>query len=325
MKEEKISIVIPVYNASKYLSKCLDSVVNQNYSNIEIVLVNDGSKDNSGSICDEYSSKDKRVKVIHKENGGVSSARNTGIDNASGKYVTFIDSDDLVHPDYIKKLVSNLDNDTLSVCEIEEFKNDVSFSNIDSDNNIVLNKDEFIELCKMTLLNTPCCKLFKLDILKENKIYFDNKLSLGEDLLFNLDYLKYINKIVVTNQKLYYYRKDDNSTLSTAYNPNMLDIQILLFDKYTEFFSKTLVNKEQKSIFDTYRFSTLRIIIENEFKNKNASFFKRYLNTKRLIRNNKMKTRIKEIKYPNKKFTYFLIKHNLILTYKIINKINSII
>ena len=87
MKEEKISIVIPVYNTSKYLSKCLDSVINQSYSNIEIVLVNDGSKDNSGDICDLYSSKDKRIKVIHKENGGVSSARNSGIDNARGKYV----------------------------------------------------------------------------------------------------------------------------------------------------------------------------------------------------------------------------------------------
>lgn len=323
MKEIKISIVIPVYNASKYLSKCLDSVINQSYSNIEIVLVDDGSRDNSGNICDEYSNKDKRIKVIHKENGGVSSARNTGIDNATGNYVTFIDSDDIIHPDYVKKLVANLTDNNLSVCHIEYFKNDVNFSST-FDETIELNKNEFINLCKMTLLNTPCCKLYNLDVIKKNKIYFDNSLSLGEDLLFNLEYLKFIEKITIINQKLYYYRKDDNNTLSTSYNPKMLEIQSLLFNKYTDFFNGDL-NKEQLRIFDSYRFSTVRIIIENEFRNKKISFWERYINTRKLLNNDIMKDMIKKIRYPERRVFYFLIKNKLVLIYKVINKMISMI
>ena len=324
MKEEKITIVIPVYNTSKYLSKCLDSVINQSYSNIEIVLVNDGSKDNSGDICDLYSSKDKRIKVIHKENGGVSSARNSGIDNARGKYVTFIDSDDLVHPDYIKTLVNNLD-DSLSVCHIEYFKNDVSFTNNEKEEIIELNKDEFIELCRMSLLNTPCCKLFNLDILKKNKVYFDNKLSLGEDLLFNLEYLNYINKITVTSKKLYYYRKDDNNTLSSSYNPKMLEIQSLLFNSYTKYFDKSSMNKKQRCIFDSYRLSIIRITLENEFKNSKVSFWNRYINARKLLNNDIMYNMVKKVRYPKRKVFNFLIRNKLVLVYKTINKIVSII
>ena len=321
MEKNKISVVIPVYNASKYLSKCLDSVINQSYSNIEIILVNDGSTDNSGNICDEYANKDKRIKVVHKENGGVSSARNTGIDNTTGEYVTFIDSDDLVHPEYIRILADNLFL-ALPVCKIKYFKNDVSFIET-KEITVGLNKDNFIELCNMNLLNTPCCKLFDIDIIRKNKIYFDNSLSLGEDLLFNLEYLKYIDKITVIDNELYYYRKDDDNTLSSAYNPKMFEIQSLLFDSYTNFFSKTIVNDEQRFIYDSYRFSIIKITLENEFKNKNISFWNRYINSKKLLQNKKMEDMINEIQYPKKKFFYFLIKYRLVLIYKIINKIIS--
>lgn len=324
MKEIKISIVIPVYNASKYLSKCLDSVINQSYSNIEIVLVDDGSRDNSGNICDEYSNKDKRIKVIHKENGGVSYTRNTGIKKATGDYITFVDSDDLVHSDYVRKLVENVDSDTLSVCQIENFYDKVNYSNDLSDEKLEFQTKNFIELCRLTLLNTPCCKLFNLDILRKNKIMFDTKLSLGEDLLFNLDYLKYVGKIVVTNNKLYFYRRSDSNTLSTAYNPNMASIQTLLFDRYTDFFEGR-IDDDKRCLFDSYRLSTITIVIENEFKNKDVSFIKRYFNVQKLLRSDKLRKRILTIRYPKKKFINFLIRHRLILTYKIVNKIKSII
>ena len=320
----KISIVIPVYNVSKYLRECLDSVINQKYQNIEIILVDDGSKDNSGIICDEYSNKDKRIKVIHKENGGVSSARNMGIDNATGKYVCFVDSDDIVHPDYIKKLVDNLDKDVLSVCKIEEFNNSFSFS-IDNDKKIELDRKNFVELCRLYLLNTPGCKLFNLDIVKKNKIFFDTKLSLGEDLLFNLDYLKYIEKVVIIDQNLYYYRKSGNNTLSNTYYSNMLDIQLLLFDRFTEFFENIQMNNKGYFIYNSSKFGILRIIIENEFKNKNIGFWKRYCNVQKNLSNDKFKSRINTIHHPDRWFMYFLIKHRLVLIYKIVNKIKSII
>lgn len=326
MKEEKISIVIPVYNATNYLEKCLDSVVNQTYANIEIILVDDGSTDDSGKICDTYAKKDLRIMVVHQDNSGVSSARNKGILKASGKYIAFIDADDMVHSNYIKCLVGNLNGDNLSVCQIKNFYDDIGFHDVTSDNGqIKLNKNEFIELCPLYLLNTPCCKLYDLNVLRKNKILFDTKLSLGEDLLFNLDYLKYIDKIVITNQKLYYYRKDNNNTLSTSYNPNMVDIQILLFDKYTEFFMNSKMSNHALGIFDSYRFSTLKIIIENEFRNKRISFWLRYFNVRKLLNDNRFQSRIKSIHYSKNQFMCFLIRHKLILIYKIINKIKSII
>ena len=102
--EELISVVVPVYNVEKYIDKCINSIINQTYKNLEIILVDDGSPDNCGNICDEYAKKDNRIIVIHKENGGVSSARNIGIKNAKGKWITFVDSDDWIENDYVEKL-----------------------------------------------------------------------------------------------------------------------------------------------------------------------------------------------------------------------------
>ena len=107
-KEDLISIVIPVYKVEKYLEKCVESVINQTYKNLEILLVNDGSPDNCPKICDEYAQKDNRIKVIHKENGGLSDARNAGIDVATGKYITFIDSDDYISNDYVEYMYNLL-------------------------------------------------------------------------------------------------------------------------------------------------------------------------------------------------------------------------
>lgn len=100
-EKELVSIIVPVYNVETYVSKCIDSIVNQNYSNLEIILIDDGSKDNSSKICDEWSTKDRRIKVFHKKNGGVSSARNYGIKKSSGKYVCFVDSDDYLAPEFV--------------------------------------------------------------------------------------------------------------------------------------------------------------------------------------------------------------------------------
>ncbi len=324
MEKIKVSIVIPIYNASKYLNKCLESVINQTYQNIEIILVDDGSKDNSGEICDVFAKKDNRIIVIHQKNCGVSTARNNGIKKASGKYVSFIDSDDMVHPDYITKLVNKLDGNNLSICQIDNFHDSVIYDDNERET-IKLDKIHFIELCKFLLLNTPCCKLYDMNIINKNNIYFDSNLSLGEDLLFNLVYLKYVDNITITNQKLYYYRKDENSTLSTVYNPKMFDIQLLLFDKFVVFFKDIPMDKNGMIIFDSYKFSTLKIIVENEFRNKKVNFIKRYLNVRTKISDERFKKRIKSIRYPNKKFICFLIKHKLILSYKIINKISSII
>ena len=319
----KVSIVIPIYNTAKYLDKCLTSVITQSYQNIEIILVNDGSTDDCKSICDNYAKKDKRIIVLNQKNSGVSASRNNGIKVASGKYLCFLDSDDFIHPDYVQCLINNIKENTLSVCQMETFKNDViPLKNIEEKKEF--DRYHFIYLSSMYLLNTPCCKLYNLDVIKTNKIYFDTGLSLGEDLMFNLNYMQYIDKIIVDMQKLYYYRKDDNLSLSTSYNPKMFDIQLLLYDSFTKFFIKTKMQQEELCIFDSFRFSTLKIIVENEFRNKKISFWQRYINTRKVVRNKEIQKRLKEIRYPKKKVFCFLIRHNLILLYKIMSKIKTI-
>lgn len=314
--ENKVSIVIPVYNTASYLSKCIESVINQTYKNLEIILVDDGSTDDSSKICDKYGEEDKRIKVIHQKNSGVSVARNNGIKAASGKYITFVDSDDIVDEYYIEYLLNESKN-ALPVCKIGELgsKRNKSYKCIE------LKEEDFIELSKLALLNTPCCKLFDLAIIKSNKILFDENLSLGEDMLFNFDYLKHIKLVRVLDIELYYYRKNLN-TLSSSYKKDMMDIQIKLFDEFTEFFKDNISDKKLK-IFDSSRYEMIVLIVQNEFRNKKISFINRYLNARKVLKNKKMKDMIKEIQYPKKKFFYFLIKYRLVLIYKIINKIIS--
>ena len=117
-----ISIIVPVYNVDKYLNKCIDSIVNQTYKNLEIILINDGSTDNSGKICDEYANKDNRIKVIHKANGGISDARNKGLNIAKGEYIAFLDSDDCVEYDYIESLAKYADINTIVCCGYKRIK-----------------------------------------------------------------------------------------------------------------------------------------------------------------------------------------------------------
>ena len=116
MVTDLITIVVPVYNVEKYLRKCIDSILNQTYKNLEIILVDDGSPDNCGQICDEYAKKDNRIKVIHKENGGVSQARNVGIDNSNGEFIAFVDPDDYIEKEMLYKLKNNIENVDLSGC-----------------------------------------------------------------------------------------------------------------------------------------------------------------------------------------------------------------
>ena len=125
--EEKISVIIPVYNVEKYISRCLDSILNQSYKNVEIIIINDGSTDKSGLICDEYSKRYDNIRVFHKENGGVSSARNLGITVAKGEYITFADPDDFLNKDMYKILYDNAKNNNsdITICSVNEIRENV--------------------------------------------------------------------------------------------------------------------------------------------------------------------------------------------------------
>ncbi len=212
-----VSVIIPIYNTQKYLVRCFDSIINQTETDLEIILIDDGSTDDSGRICDAYAKKDKRFRVLHKENGGVSSARNSGIDMMFGDYCCFVDSDDCISENYISVLLNNL---KLYCCDISVcglLRNDDGGK---SNKVTVLNRRE----TQLSLFNEADGikgyiggKLFKTDIIKNKNIKFDENQALAEDLMFLFDYIMCCqseNTACVSNDKLYYYENSSMGTLT---------------------------------------------------------------------------------------------------------------
>ena len=210
-----ISVIIPVYKVEKYLEKCVDSVINQTYDNLEIILVDDGSPDNCPKMCDEYAKKDKRIKVIHKENGGVGSARNKGIEKSTGEYITFVDSDDWLEKNFIQEMLFiinkyKVDYVTCGYYRVYENKKEIINGNLEE---IVIDSKEYVN----KLLNVQNGYGFvHMKLIKKTKISnlrFEEKLVVGEDALFNIQLCKNIEKIVIYNKPLYNYYFNTNSVV----------------------------------------------------------------------------------------------------------------
>ena len=222
-----ITVIVPIYNVELYLCKCVDSIINQTYKNIEIILVDDGSTDSCGEICDSYVEKDSRIKVIHKQNGGLSDARNAGIEILTGKYVTFIDSDDWVEATYVEQLYKLIveNNADLSVCD---------FYCIDSENYIynlpatdmkvfVWNREEAISmLLTVNKMSTSAWgKLYKSKFFTENNIRFP-KGKLFEDIPVTYKIVLEADKIVFGNYALYNYFVRQQSISNTSFTPQRM-------------------------------------------------------------------------------------------------------
>ena len=230
MFEEKlVSIIIPIYNVEKYLKRCLDSAVNQTHKNVEILLINDGSTDDSGAICDEYAKKDKRVKVIHKKNEGVAIARNVGLDNAKGEYITFIDSDDCVSSDYVSYLLSILlsNQSTIACCNFEYIYIGETDQYVIKENDkellTIYNNKEALEdlLYQKDIDTSPWGKLYKREVFAN--IRFPNG-KIYED--FGTIYKTIMNseKIIYSNQKKYFYLVHNSSITGKEFTSKDFDM-----------------------------------------------------------------------------------------------------
>lgn len=237
MDRGKISIIVPIYNQSSTLKNCIESILNQEYQNIELILVDDGSLDDSFDICTEYAKKDIRVKVLKKENGGVSSARNLGLNLASGEFIQFVDADDFLEKDMcLKMMESRAEKDfDVIVCSYKKhddnkIKNKVSI-NLECD---ILSqfKENFAFLFENALFNPPWNKLYKREKISS---FFDEKFSIGEDLLFNLEYFKNCKKIKVINNCLYNYVNKSENSLNKSYDESLLNKQIYLYKSVKKF------------------------------------------------------------------------------------------
>lgn len=196
-----ISVIVPVYNAEKYLHRCVDSILAQTYSDFELLLIDDGSKDSSGEICDEYAQKDTRVRVFHKENGGVSSARNLGLDNARGEWVTFVDSDDWIDSHFLEMFSAQISNVDIIFGGINATDGS-TWKLHDGICNVKCFLEEYIET---PIVRAPWGLLLKTDILKRYNITFDPLIRYGEDVVFNLEYLQHCSQIKTIAYRGYYY------------------------------------------------------------------------------------------------------------------------
>lgn len=219
MKHPKYSIIIPIYNAKKTLCRCIDSLLDQNFHDAEIILVNDGSSDGSEQICLEYVQKSEQIKYIPKPNGGVSSARNTGLDAATGEYILFVDSDDYVAKNYFRMLETIDKDSNYDFLMFSSFRinGQVSRMRILSDfsadkTGAVMQK--FSEALYRKTLNTPWNKRYKLCIIQENMLRFHNQISIGEDTLFNLQYALHCCSCLISSHPLYYVNVENTDSLS---------------------------------------------------------------------------------------------------------------
>lgn len=233
MKSNLVSILMPVYNACEYLEETVDSILNQTYEEFELVIVNDGSSDNTGVICNRLEEKDDRIRVIHKENTGVSDTRNIALDNAKGKYIAFIDSDDSVHKDYLKILLSSIEksNGQLAVCGFKERKISTNgqieeLSRVFYPKEVIATedmKDLIMDFGNSRLLNPLWNKLYSRKIIEENNIRFKEEVETGEDFIFNLQYFRKINNICFSKGELYYYIRRNNNSITYQYIDNMYE------------------------------------------------------------------------------------------------------
>lgn len=235
----EVSVIVPVYNVEKYLHRCVDSILAQTFHDFELILVDDGSPDNSGAICDEYAEKDSRVVVIHKPNGGVSSARNCGLDRARGKYVMFCDSDDYVADTWIEKMHQLIcqENVCMGMCLCTRVKNNSSSNNrtIRKKYAEILPRSFFWMLYEDGLMNCVWDKIFRLTVIQEHNIQFDESIICAEDTLFVLEYIKYsTGAFGICNEVQYFYIYDNSYSLTKRYIDNRWDITRVVFESLIE-------------------------------------------------------------------------------------------
>lgn len=257
-----VSIIVPIYNAEQYLRRCVDSILNQEYTDYELLLVNDGSTDASGDICEEYGDRDPRVIVIQKENTGVSDSRNRALDRARGKYLQFLDSDDWITPDATR----------LFVRAAEEYGCDMVISDFyrvvgerlstkgDIEEEGVLTREEFAA----HMMENPADfyygvlwnKLYRRDIVEEHNLRMDTDINWCEDFMFNLEYIRYAKVFYALHAPIYYYVKRKGSLASQGINiSKTVKMKLNVFEYYNNFYKHVLEEEDyEKNRLQVYRF-----------------------------------------------------------------------
>ena len=269
-----ISIIIPVYNSSAYLDKCIGSVLMQTYKNIEVILVNDGSADDSFEICQKYAENDHRIKLINKDNGGVSSARNAGIRASSGQYIAFVDSDDTISPDFCSKMLeaasAAASNPYLIICGYD-FINESSGTIkhfIPAQKNILNREDldnNYLQLFNDRHFLSVWGKLFSAEIIKGNDIYFNEHIHIGEDFVFLHEYLTHMPGINVKllSEALYMYYMHKTQSLTKSGDVSRIERARELYYTAKDLYQSLGISDTGMYAMSLYYLRTLSIVFEH--------------------------------------------------------------
>lgn len=261
-----ISVIVPVYNTEKYLRRCVDSILAQSFGDFELILVDDGSPDNCGGICDEYATKDSRVQVIHKENSGVSASRNVGIERATGDYILFCDSDDYVSPFWAEELFKAIKAfpEAFIACRAKRFIDGDTASLDNKQVPEMLHEVTYFDLFKLGLSAYSCNKIYERDKLLSLNLRFDETVFLSEDVKFNAAFCMACDKVVLIEQELYYYRQLDSSATG-RYHPDWLTLHFLPFQCRLP-----LIDKESLKEYCSIWFYQFYHMLDNVFDPRNT-------------------------------------------------------
>ena len=302
---KKVSVIVPVYNAESVLHYCVDSILNQTFKDYELILVDDGSTDGSGALCDEYALTNENVLVKHMENQGVSVARNTGIELAKGEYICFVDSDDYVEKDFLQEMVGKAEEGFDFVLTAYQWVDDYNHNAFkiviykEKESYSVVDKNSLMDLSSLVLLSQPWNKLFKRKIIIENNIRMPEDISLGEDTVFVYRYLSSIinHKFLVINKLLYNYFSNSSDSLLNKYRSDLFEISVKLNDYLSQEVYKWDVSDEQLRMFHNACYYRMENVLFNTFRKENKQ------SDKEKLRYNNTVMKSKSFRYWLKKFS----------------------
>ena len=336
----KVSVVVPVYNAEKYLAKSIESMLSQSLKEIELILVNDGSKDKSLAICEEYAKRDSRIIVINKRNEGACIARNTGISIAKGKYIQLVDADDYIENNMLEEQY-NLGEKTNAEVVMCGMKFDVHQKNgqvVTSEahyKDMVLNSQEeikliFMDLFDNLLFNYTHNKLYNREFLKKNNLKFIEWLPIDQDTNFNIDVFKVLNKLTISTKAYYHYVKTFEETIVTRYHANKFKVRTFRYDRLKELLENWGIynDENKKKLASMYIHHVIECFEIYNHKKCDLNTKKKKQEIEKILNTKQVKECMDILDNTNSRYTnlvYKFMKNNNINMIYLVSKIKSII
>lgn len=324
MNNPILSVVVPVYKTEQYICECVESILGQTFADFELVLVDDGSPDNCGMICDVYAQKDTRVRVIHQENGGASKARNRGIEACTGKYIAFIDSDDVVEKKFFEKAIESIETSGadmyISGLCMETWEQGKIVS---SHMYTITEQHEYSIRELLENLNVsypqicicgPCCKLYRATIIETYNLKFCESLEHGEDTFFNLDFFEKSKNVLFSNEVFYHYRRTNKDSLFSKFHRDTYEVHQKVYGKMRELMDKVGCERCAKDRFDGLCFAMLLGGIHEYFRfSEETTKEQRRAQIEKVAKDpNVANMRFKKVYGLKNKLVYILLKLNLL-------------